>query len=118
VDPHLRRIYLTAAAIALAASAASLAWRDSRVTFGVAAGVAVSVVPFATWHWIIGHTGERRARRKPLVLAVVVAKYAVLAGAMWVLFRYRLVHPYGFGAGLIAGPMAVLGALNVKPGKD
>ena len=114
IDPLIRRIYLTAAGIALAATALSLIWLDPRVTAGVASGVAVSVVPLVTWHLIVGHASERGARRRPLVFALVLVKYAVLAGAMWAMFRFRLVNEFGFGAGLVAGSMAVLGALTVR----
>lgn len=115
MDAQIRRTYLAAAGIALAAIAVSLAWRDSRVTVGVAAGVALSVVPLASWHLIVGFGTERAARKRPLVLMLVAAKYAVLAGAMWLLFRFRLANEYGVGAGLVAGSMAVLGALSVRP---
>ena len=114
IDPQIRRIYFTAAGIALAACAVSLAWLDPRITAGVASGVAVSVVPLVTWHLIVGHVSGKGARSRPLVFALVMVKYLVLAGAMWALFRFRLVNEFGFGAGLVAGSMAVLGALTVR----
>lgn len=114
MDAQIRRIYLTAAVIAIAATAVSLIWMDPMVTAGVASGVAVSAVPLVTWHLIVGHASEKGARRRRLVFVLVLLKYAVLAGAMWALFRFRLVSEFGFGAGLVAGSMAVLGAFTVR----
>jgi hypothetical protein len=112
MDTQLRRYYLTAAGIALAAVAVSLAWRDPRVTAGVASGCALGVAPFATWHLIVSYARDGSGRSRPLVILLVVGKYAVLAGAMAVLFGFRLVDGYGVGAGLVVESMAVLGAVR------
>ncbi|MCC6740953.1 MAG: hypothetical protein IT452_18080 [Planctomycetia bacterium] len=114
MDAQLRRVYVASAGMALIATAVSVAWKDPGVTTGVAAGVVVSVVPFATWHAVVSLASDRSARRRALVVAFVLAKYAVLAGAMWVLFRFRLADMPAFGAGLLAGSVAVLGALTVR----
>ncbi len=118
MDRQLRRYYLTATGIALAATAVSLAWRDPKVTAGVVAGAVAGVVPFATWHLIVGHAGERSGRGRSLVVALVLAKYGILAGAMWVLFSFHLANEYGFGAGLVATSLAVLGAVGSATRKD
>lgn len=114
MDAQLRRVYVASAGMALVATAVSVAWKDPGVVAGVAAGVVVSVVPFATWHAVVSLVADRSARRRALVVAFVLAKYAVLAGLMWVLFRFRLVSQPAFGAGILAGSVAVLGALIVR----
>jgi hypothetical protein len=114
MDAQIRRIYFTAAGIALAATAVSLAWKDPRITAGVASGVAVSVVPLVTWHLIVGHASEKSAQSRARVMVLVMLKYVVLTAMIWALFRFRLVNEYGFGAGLVAGSMAVLGSITVR----
>ncbi|NUN47755.1 MAG: ATP synthase subunit I [Candidatus Brocadiae bacterium] len=109
IDPQLRRYYLTAAGIGLLSTAASLPFGDAAVTLGVAGGVLVSAVPFVTWHIIVAGLNGRSRTGKALVTGLVLVKYAAVAGVVWGLFRWKLVHEVSFGLGLVAGSMAVFG---------
>jgi len=109
MDVQLRRYYLTAAGVLLATTAVSLLWRSPKVTLGAAAGVVVSAVPFATWHLVVSVAGLTSGRRKSLVIALIMAKYAVVAGALWALFRFGWVEPFALAAGVVAGSLAILG---------
>jgi hypothetical protein len=108
MDAQLRRYYLAAAGVLVAASATSALWKDVRVTLGVAAGALASVVPFATWHMIVTWAGPRGARWRGLVVGLILAKYALVAVLMWALFRSGWAHEVAFGAGLAAGTLAVI----------
>jgi hypothetical protein len=108
MDPLLRRYYLSAAVILLATIAASIWWRSPRVTFGAAAGVLVSVLPFATWHLIVERAAPGRGRRWGLVVVLVAAKYALAAAALWALLQSGTAEPTAVAAGVVAGSVAIL----------
>jgi hypothetical protein len=106
MDPLLRRYYLSAAAILLLSTAASVWWRSPQVTFGAAAGVLVSVLPFASWHAIVRWAAARR--KTALVVGLVAAKYALAAAALWGLLSSGLAEPMAVAAGVTAGSLAIL----------
>lgn len=108
MDAQLRRFYIAAAGIFLATIALSLLWRSAVVTVGAATGVLVSVVPWASWHFIISATGARGGGRKAVVVTLILVKYAAVAGLLWALFRFGLADLAGVAAGLVAGSLSVL----------
>lgn len=107
MDPQLRRYYLAAAGILLAAFAVSLFWKSPGVSAGACAGVLVSVLPFASWHALVGLAGKS-GRPKSFVVGLVVVKYAVAAAVLGSLFLSGFVDPAALAAGIVAGSLAIL----------
>ena len=107
MDSQLRRYYLAAAGILLAAFAVSLFWKSPMVSAGACAGVLVSGLPFATWHAVVGLAGKG-GRRKSFVVGLVVVKYAVAAAVLGTLFMSGLVDTAALAAGIVAGSLAIL----------
>ena len=92
------------------------------VASGCAIGGAMSVLHFK---WLAlffsamvdPHTRQRYQRVKKIVLGAYIAKYLIITGVIYLLFRYRVVDPLGFLGGLsvIFIAICVAGITPSKP---
>jgi hypothetical protein len=92
------------------------------VASGCAIGGALSVLHFKWLRLFLTavvdpHTRQRYRRLTKLVMGAYVAKYLVITGVVYLLFRYRIVYPLGFLGGLSAIFVAicVAGLMPPKP---
>ena len=91
------------------------------VASGCAIGGAMSVLHFKWLALFFGamvdpHRRQRYNRVKKIVLGAYIAKYLIIAGVVYLLFRYRVVDPLGFLGGLSVIFLAICVA-GVTPSK-
>lgn len=96
----VKRLTLVSAVLFVLASAVAFAvWRSPAVLGGLALGFALGLVPFLSWSWM-AHGGFSTARRRAGSIALLVAKLAVYAAALYVLVMRPVVDPAGAFAGI------------------
>jgi hypothetical protein len=100
----LRRVERYGWAMTGALTLGALATGHPLVASGCALGGALSVLHFK---WlalfltaVVSPHKRRPSRVMRLVLAAYVAKYLIIAGVVYLLFRYHIVEPLGFLGGL------------------
>lgn len=101
VNIFFRQLYLVSAVLFLTAlGVALMIWRDPAVLIGLAAGYALGVVPFVSWHLIVKITdGFTRKDRIWIAVAIGLGKYAGLGAALYYLFTKERVNLFAFVAG-------------------
>jgi len=88
---------------------------DFTVPLGVSLGSVLGIAPFVSWHLIVHLTdGFSRKDRIPIAIAIGLGKYAVLGGAMVLLFSKSWVNSWALLGGLTAF-LPVLVIVGLRP---
>jgi hypothetical protein len=108
---RLRRLLLIAAVLFLVASGVALVAGSVPLAGGLLLGFILGAAPFASWAWIAAR-GLRSTRARALAVALLAAKLALYAGALYLFVTKNLVNPIGVMAG-VTGVVALvsIGAL-------
>jgi hypothetical protein len=115
----LRRLLLTAAVLFLVASGVTLLAGSVPLAGGLLLGFFLGAAPFASWAWIAAR-GLRSTRARALAVALLAAKLALYAGALYLFVTRNRVNPIGVLAG-VTGVVAIvsIGALlGPAPAKE
>ncbi len=86
----------------LAMTALSIAWRDARVLAGVAAGGAFALGNFRVLRGVVGRVFRDPENLKPAYFAILVPKFVILAGLLWVIVTSGWFNLAAFAAGTLS----------------
>ncbi|MCC6156723.1 MAG: hypothetical protein IT350_01635 [Deltaproteobacteria bacterium] len=83
-------------------TALSIAWRDARVLAGVAAGGAFALGNFRILKGVVGRVFRDPENLKPAYFAILVPKFVILAGLLWVIVTSGWFNLAAFAVGTLS----------------
>jgi hypothetical protein len=106
----LNEFYFVFVAIASAIVAISaFVFGSALIYVGVASGLVLGIVPFASWHFVIKFTDFFRKKRTiKYVVFFFLLKFILLVATLCLLFGLRLVNPLAFLGGFVISIFTIL----------
>lgn len=116
---HLKRLLLAAALLLLLSAGLAVALGASLAfAGGLALGYLLGATPVASWSWVV-QRALSSSRGRALAVALLLAKMALYAGALYVCVTRNLVDPVGVLIGMTGVAFVlVLGSLWSSPAKE
>ncbi len=86
----------------LVLTALSIAWRDARVLAGVAVGGAFALGNFRILKGVVGRVFRDPEHLQPAYFAILVPKFVILAGLLWVIVTSGWFNLAAFAVGTLS----------------